>query len=161
MDRKQWIEQVADTFAANPEAEKFHVCKDAQCFRTEHAAREHERMLGVGAHGVELVTRESVERWMRGEPAKKKEVAVDTGAGEGEQGGEGSGTEAAASDQSAGADTDTDSDSDSDSDVERAKKALQDELDQKAQEPASAPKKAAPKKTAAKKAATKKTTKKK
>ena len=156
MDRKQWIEQVAEAFAANPEADKFHVCKDGQCFRTEHAARQHERMLGMGALGVELVTRESVERWKRGEPAvPKKKVTDETGAGEGEQGGEGSGTEAAASDQSAGADTGNDDD------VERAKKALEEELEAKTQEKASAPKEPAAKKAAPKKAATKKTTKKK
>lgn len=152
MDRKQWIEQVAETFNSNPDSTQFYVCKDAQCFRTEHAAREHERMLGQGARGVELVTRESVERWQRGEKAEpKKKAAEETGAGEGEQGGEGSGTEAAASDQSAGADAG------SDDGVEAAKKALEQELEAKA----SAPKKAAAKKTAAKKAATKKTAKKK
>lgn len=151
MDRKQWIEQVAETFKSNPESDKLYACKDAQCFRAEHAAREHERLLGVGARGVELVTRESVERWQRGEPAvPKKRAAEETGAGEGEQGGEGSGTEAAASDQSAGADAGTDDG------VEAAKKALQEEKDRKARSA-----KAAPKKAAAKKAAPKKTAKKK
>lgn len=150
MEREALIKAVSEAFKANPSVEKFHVTKDAQCFLREHDARQHERFLGVHHRGVEVITRESVDRVLSGEaakPDKEQRVVDDGGAGKGEQGVSGN-TDAASSDTSSGAA----SGDDQDDAVAKAKKALADDVaERKAAAKAPAPKKAAAKKTTKKK----------
>lgn len=80
MNRKDLIAQVAEAFAAHPQVNELHVTKDAQCFYSHHDAVNHERHLGAHNRGIQVFTREAVEKFMAsGEDAEMPPVVAPLG----------------------------------------------------------------------------------